>query len=325
MNLSLMKGKKVIITGGCGFVGTHLRKKLFELGVEVHVLDNLFSSKYDNDFPNFHNVDILDKGVLNDILNESFDLMFHLAAHFGHPRSLKDPNLNLQVNLQGTLNLLEACRKYNIKMVFSSTFTVYGVQDVMPLDENMNCNPLSLYDVSKLAAERYLKSYHNLFQTETVSVRFSNIYGPGDPQGPYRSAVSNLIGQVLREQSPTLHFKGKATRDFIHIDDIVMALIAVGITENISGEVINLCTGVETTVKELTDYIIKYSKSNIKPILVPANKYYSSNMVGSPLKALEKTGFKYRIKVPDGLKKTIEWAIENYNTFSVEQPYSYNP
>ena len=193
----------------------------------------------------------------------------------------------------------------------------------MPLHEEMKCNPISVYDISKLSAEKYLYSQFKLFDVNTTSVRFSNIYGPGDPQGPYRSAVSNFIGQVLRGESPTLHFEGKATRDFIYIDDIVDALILTGLSSETSGEVINLCTGVETSVKKLTDLIINFSEINIKSKLIPANEYYSSNMVGSPKKAHSLSNFRYKINVENGILKTVKWAKENYELFSQLQPYSY--
>ena len=318
------RGKKIVVTGGCGFIGSHLVEALLNKNAQVVIIDNLSSGEFRNPNAQLHQIDIVDKDALSNVIDENVYAIFHLAAHFGHPRSLIDPILGLEVNVRGSLNILEICREIGTpRLVFASTFSVYGESDALPLTEDSNCDPRSPYDVSKLSMEKYINAYHILFGLRSVILRFSNAYGPRDLSGKYRSAVSNFIFNILNGFPPKLHFEGKATRDFIFIDDMVQALLLAGSKENAIGQTFNVCTGIETTIKDIVQQIIDISGKKIEPVLIPSKQFYSSRLVGSCDKAKNMLGFNPNVSIDSGLKKTIEWCEDNWDEFSIPQPYSY--
>lgn len=320
--------KRHVVTGGFGFIGSHLVEALVKRKEEVLIIDNLFSSRKNDKIlqlpkVSFEQIDITDMNALDKVLKKG-DIIYHLAAHFGHPRSLQDPLLNYKVNIGGTLNLLELCRKKDFeRLVFASTFTVYGDPIQLPIDEEHPTNPKSLYDVSKLSCEKYVLNYHKLYGLKTSILRFANVYGPRDPHGPYRSAVSNFIYQVMNNQQPTLQFEGKSTRDFIHVSDLVQALLLASSNQKAIGQIFNVCTGIETAIHDLVELIINYCGSAIKPQLVPSRNYYALRLVGSNKRLSSLLGFQQKILLKDGLRDTVAWCKSNVKEFSEPQPYSY--
>jgi UDP-glucose 4-epimerase len=229
------------------------------------------------------------------------------------------------VNTKGTLNLLEILRNRKVeRFVYASTFTVYGNPEKMPVTEDCPYQPCSPYDISKLAAENYVNSYHRLHGLKTAVVRFSNAYGPRDPVGCYRSAVSNFVLQILLGVQPTLHFEGKATRDFIYVEDAVQGLLLVASHKDAVGGIFNICSGVGTSVKDVVKMIADIAKVKIEPLLIAASSgYYSSQVFGSYERAKRLLGYEPRIDLTEGLKRTIKWCKENFDEFSQPQPYSY--
>ena len=254
-----LKSKKILVTGGAGFIGSHIVDRLSPEN-KVIVLDNLFTGSLTNlekskDRITFINGDIRDKKLVNDIVAE-VEYIFHLAAHVGNIRSLKDPYFDMEVNIQGILNLLEACRNSNIKrLVYSSSGAIFGEAQYLPIDEEHPLNPESPYAVSKLAAEKYCFAFHKVYNLPTATVRYFNAYGPRQDTSEYANAVSIFLSRTREGKPLTIFSDGEQTRDFIFIDDIVNANILAATHPAAAGEVFNISTGVVHSINQLVKII----------------------------------------------------------------------
>ena len=261
--LNKCKGKKILVTGGAGFVGSNLVDKLSPDNTVV-VLDNLFSGLLSNlekseDRITFVKGDVLDKALVKDIVAE-VDYVFHLAAHVGNIRSIKDPNFDMEVNIGGTLNLLEACRNSNIKrLVYSSSGAIFGEAKYLPIDEEHPLNPESPYAVSKLAAEKYCFAFHKVYGVPTTALRYFNVYGPRQDTSEYANAISIFLSRIREGKPLTVFGDGKQTRDFIFVKDVARANILAATHPSAVGEIFNIATGKENSIKELIDIIKQVS------------------------------------------------------------------
>jgi UDP-glucose 4-epimerase len=235
------------VTGGAGFVGTHLVKELKSLGYAVEVIDIVLDPN--KDVRNLELIKPLFAGV---------EFVFHLAALTSVPYSIEHPIETHNTNLTGTLNVLLASREAGVKrVVFSSSAAVYGDQEKLPVKESAQSKPMSPYASQKLASEMYLKLFSEIYNLETVSLRYFNLYGQGqDPNGPYASVVPKFRAQKSLGQPLTIIGDGKQTRDFIHIDDVVSANIKAMQSNKVGGgEVINIATGESTTINHVAEII----------------------------------------------------------------------
>ena len=269
-----------IVTGGAGFIGSNIVDKLISLGHKVTVIDNFSSGKEENLSQHKNNLsltiirrDICDN--LEDIFKkDKFDAVFHLAAIVSVPYSLEHPLETNDVNVRGTLNLLECCRKFGVKrFVLSSSCSVYGNQETLPLVETMNPMPISPYALSKLIGEHYCRLYNAVYGLETISLRYFNVYGPRqNPAGNYACMIPKFIRMINSDQSPKINGDGKQTRDFIFVSDVAEANISALNTTNKScfGDVFNIGTGGNLSVNDVTEKIISLSGKNISPIYGPA-------------------------------------------------------
>jgi len=268
--LNKCKGKKILVTGGAGFVGSNLVDKLSPDN-KVVVLDNLFSGLLSNlekseDRITFVKGDVLDKALVKDIVAE-VDYVFHLAAHVGNIRSIKDPNFDMEVNIRGTLNLLEACRNSNIKrLVYSSSGAIFGEAKYLPIDEEHPLNPESPYAVSKLAAEKYCFAFHKVYGVPTTALRYFNVYGPRQDTSEYANAISIFLSRTREGKPLTIFGDGKQTRDFIFVKDVAKANILAATHPSAVGEIFNIATGKENSIKELVDIIKQVSAKEIQVI-----------------------------------------------------------
>ncbi len=285
--LNECKGKKILVTGGAGFIGSNLVDKLSPNN-KVVVLDNLFSGLLSNlekskDRITFVKGDVLDKALVKDIVAE-VDYIFHLAAHVGNIRSIKDPAFDLEVNIRGTLNLLEACRNSNVKrLVYSSSGAIFGEAKYLPIDEEHPLNPESPYAVSKLAAEKYCFAFHKVYGVPTTALRYFNVYGPRQDTSEYANAISIFLSRTREGKPLTIFGDGKQTRDFIFIEDVVKANILAATHPSAVGEIFNIATGRENSIEQLVNFIkqvsakesqviyaaprageVKYSRANIE-------------------------------------------------------------
>ncbi len=245
-----------LVTGGAGFIGSHLVEALQQRGQQVRVLDN-FTTGCAANLAHLTGIDIIagdvrDKALVNSLVRDA-DYVFHLAAVVSVPQSMSDPALTNAVNVDGTLNLLNAARNYGLKrLVLSSSCAVYGDNDDLPLKESSQTRPLSPYAATKLIGEVYCQTYQRAFGVPTVCLRYFNIYGPRqDPNGPYAAAIPKFIQRLKDHQAPVIYGDGKQTRDFVYVDDVVRANLLACEQDAAIGQVFNITTGRGVSLLEL--------------------------------------------------------------------------
>ena len=251
-----MKDKRILITGGAGFIGSHLAEHLLAAGNSVRVLDNLSTGKREN-LPahpqlEFVQGDIRDKRLVSESVH-GMDAIVHLAAVASVQASVDDPVGTHETNFDGTLNLLEVARKERIRrFVYASSAAVYGDNTRLPLAEDEILNPLSPYAADKLAGEFYLRFYHAKYGIETTAFRFFNIFGPRqDPSSPYSGVISIFIERVSRGEPVTVFGDGRQTRDFVYVGDLVKLLAQALSGTQTAGQVINVGRGKQCSLLEL--------------------------------------------------------------------------
>lgn len=249
------KKKIAVVTGGAGFIGSHLVDALLKRGYEVRVIDNLVAGKRER-VPagvTLHVADVRDAGVLPYLLKNA-DVVFHLAALPSVEYSIKNPVETHSVNVTGTVNVLAAVER-KTRVVLASSAAIYGNTDVPTVSEDLTAAPVNPYGLQKYISERYLTLAHTLYGTQTVSLRFFNVYGPRlDPDSPYAAVVGKFL-KLSKEGNPlTIVGDGEQTRDFIHVYDVAEALVKAGESPLVGkGEVINIGTGHGTSVNELAN------------------------------------------------------------------------
>lgn len=265
--------KKVVVTGGAGFIGSNLVKVLAKKGVETHVVDTFIAGRIKErllDGVVYHEVDIRDLDRLKEIFKGT-DAVFHLAALPRVQDSIDHPLETAAVNIDGTLSVLEAAKEAKVaKVVFSSSAAVYGDQDTLPLAEDLPATPKSPYGLHKYMGEKMCSLWSELYGLPTVSLRYFNVYGPGfDPAGAYALVVGRFIDQRKQGQPLTIAGDGSNTRDYVHVSDVVNANLAAAFSDKIGrGEVINIGSGEETSVKRLSELIggsVEYIEPRIEP------------------------------------------------------------
>lgn len=251
--------RKVVVTGGAGFIGSHLVEHLVALGHNVHVVDNLVAGKREYVHPDatLHIADIRNQEELQSIF-EGADTIFHLAALPSVPYSIENPIETHEVNALGTLKVIVAARDAKVRrIVYSSSSAVYGDQEVVPIYEDALCEPKSPYGLQKLESEHYLRLASELYGVETVSLRYFNLYGPRqNAAGPYASVVARFIDQSASGQPLTVVGEGKQTRDFVHVQDVVSANIrAMDSIHAGKGEVFNIGGGKSYSVLDVAGIV----------------------------------------------------------------------
>jgi UDP-N-acetylglucosamine 4-epimerase len=274
---NLYKGVPVLVTGGCGFIGSHLVEKLVSLGAEVTILDNLSSGNKQNISAVAHAVTCIHDSITNfeSCLEATRDkeIIFHLAAFVSVPVSIEDPHACHAINVTGIQNMLEAARINKVKrFVFSSSCAIYG-ESILPCNENMLPAPLSPYGFSKLMGEIYCKEYAQVFDMETVSLRYFNVYGPRqDSQGYYAGVIAKFMYNMEHNLPIIVFGDGTQTRDYVPVQIIVEANLVLGACEKkyIQGEVFNIATGKNITLLELADSLKqKYDNYTNETIFMP--------------------------------------------------------
>jgi UDP-glucose 4-epimerase len=304
---------KVLITGGAGFIGSHLLSHLLKSGYETVVLDNFFSGKIENiknhvNNKNFH----LIKGDIRNTEDvkrafENVEAVCHLAAIVNIPLSIENPSLTNEVNVQGTINLLEASIKNGVRrFVYVSTCAVYGEAQYLPIDEEHPTNPLSPYGASKLSAEHYCKVFHKIYGLQTICLRFFNVYGPRQPCGPYGGVITTFLESLKRNKPIIIYGDGNQTRDFLYVKDAVEACSLALTRENCAGKTFNIGTGTKTSINELAQILIEQiNKSNVRIIHVEERKGDIKESYANICKANKELGFKPKFLIRKGLKEFI--------------------
>jgi UDP-glucose 4-epimerase len=303
---------RALVTGGAGFIGSHLVEELLRSGDSVRVLDNFSSGKHENLEGFQGDLEIL-VGDLRDaevIKSATRDVnqVFHLAAFVSVPQSMLDPETCFSVNVIGTVTLLEAARQAGVsKVVLSSSTAVYGNPDKFPTDEESPLRPLSPYALSKQVNELYARLYTQTFNLPVVALRYFNVYGPRQrPDSAYAAAISIFVRRLINGDPITIYGDGRQSRDFIYVKDVVRANLLAAESEA-AGESFNICTGQETTLLDLLEELSELSPH--QPVVHfetprPGDIYHSQ---GNPDKAAAILGFRAGISLADGLAQTVEW------------------
>jgi UDP-glucose 4-epimerase len=301
----------ILITGGAGFIGSHIVDAYLELGHRVVVLDNLSSGKKENIPPKavFHEMDLLDPQVATLIKDENIEVINHHAAQISVTRSVSDPLEDAKINIMGSLQLLEAATSCGVKkLIFASTGgAIYGVQDSFPADENHACRPESPYAISKFSVENYLNFYKNVHGLNTIVLRYSNVYGPRqDPHGE-AGVVAIFCQKLIKNSQPIIFGDGEQTRDFVSVLDVAQANV-VALNTPLAG-VFNIGTGKETSVNELLRNIVDLAGNNTAPKYDAPRKGELQRSVIDPGKFRKNKDWSPKVTLKEGLRGT-------YNFFS---------
>jgi nucleoside-diphosphate-sugar epimerase len=302
--------RRVLVTGGYGFIGSHTVDALLSRRYTVGVLDNLstgeatnLNGKVESHHGDIRDYDSVEKAV------RGYDAVIHEAALVSVTKSVEDPLTVSMVNVEGTLNLLRAAVKAKVKrFIFASSSSVYGESQMLPKNEDMKTEPVSPYGVSKLAAENYCRAFAKVYGLHTISLRYFNVYGPRQKYGPYSGVIPKFIRQVSRNEPPTIFGDGEQSRDFTYVGDVVQAnLLSLG-RDVAKGEVLNVATGRPVTINRLASLIIQLEgKTGLQPVhLRPriGDIMYSYADVRRAKKTL---GYSPRFSIEEGLSRVIEW------------------
>jgi UDP-glucose 4-epimerase len=274
--------KKILVTGGAGFIGSHVVNKLIEEGHEVIIIDDLSTGRQLNINPNakFYHLDIQSPKLEAVFKKERPSYVSHHAAQIDVRRSVSDPVFDAGVNILGTINILQNCVNFKVKRIIfaSSGGAIYGEQTMFPAAEDHPLNPVSPYGISKLVAEYYLHYYKVMYGMDYVSLRYANVYGPRqDPYGE-TGVVAIFIQKMLAGEQPIINGNGKQTRDFIYVGDVAEANV-LALQHNLEGNIFNIGTGVETSVEQLFNGL----KKIINPLI---NKRYGPSKQGEQIRSV---------------------------------------
>jgi UDP-glucose 4-epimerase len=300
---------KVLVTGGAGFIGSHVVDRLILEGHEVVVVDNLATGKRRNidRAARFYKMDIQSWRLERVFRNERPNVVMHLAAQMDVRKSVEDPMFDAQVNVLGTLNVLQQAVKHGVrKVIFSSSGgAIYGEQETYPAPETHVMKPLSPYGLSKLCGEQYLSYFQRVSGLQAVSLRYANVYGPRqDPEGE-AGVVAIFIQKMLNGEQAVINGNGRQTRDFVFVDDVVEANLAM-MGQETQGTY-NVGTGVETSINDLFRILVQHTGSTCKEMHGPAKKGEQARSVIDSAKLRHEVSWEPKADLSDGLKKTVEY------------------
>jgi len=303
---------KVLVTGGAGFIGSHLVDRLVQEGHEVVVVDNLSTGKRRNlnRVARFYKLDIQSWRLERVFRNERPNIIMHLAAQMDVRKSVADPIFDAQINVLGMLNVLQQAVRHGVrKMVFSSSGgAIYGEQEIYPAPESHVMRPLSPYGISKLCGEQYLSYYQRVSGLQMVNLRYSNVYGPRqDPDGE-AGVVAIFIQKLLNNEQAIVNGNGRQTRDFIYVEDVVEANLAV-MGQEVQGTY-NVGTGEETSINDLLRILISHTNSACKEVHGPAMSGEQARSVIDSSKIHQELSWEPKVELREGLKRTVEYFRE---------------
>lgn len=306
-----MAKTKVVVTGGAGFIGSHIVEHWLERGADVHIIDNLRTGFLSNVklFPDavFHQGSITDRDLVFKVLRDT-EYVHHLAAFVSVPESIEKPDECYDININGLLNVLDASKEFGVKkIVFSSSAAVYGDNPESPKRISTGTDPKSPYGSTKLEGENHLKSFHDIHNLGAVSLRYFNVYGERqNPNSQYAAAIPIFIINALQNKPIIIYGDGTQTRDFIYVQDVVNANINAALKNDVNG-VFNVAAGVATSIKELAEIIIDITKSKSK---IEYQEERSGDIKHS-VAAIDETkihlGFQPQFNLIKGLEKTIQY------------------
>ncbi|MBI5475757.1 MAG: NAD-dependent epimerase/dehydratase family protein [Ignavibacteriales bacterium] len=300
---------KILITGGAGFIASHITDACLKAGHYVVIIDDLSSGSIENVNPGakFVKLDIRDDQIKEIFRNEKFDAIIHHAAQMDVRKSVENPKFDADVNIVGSINLLENAKEFGVqKFIFASTGgAIYGEQDYFPADEKHPVRPLSPYGIAKLAVEKYLFYYHAVFGLQYIALRYANVYGPR--QNPHGEAgvVAIFASKMLDENQPVINGDGSQTRDYVFVADVVRAnLLALNYPQS---DTFNVGTGIESDVNTLFHHIRELSRSKCKDLHADAKKGEQLRSVLDYKKIKSVLGWDPLINLEEGLKMTVNY------------------
>ena len=305
---------KILVTGGAGFIGSHIQDTLIKLGHKVCVVDNLSTGFKNNLNPKakFYHLDIQSPKVKDVFSKEKFDAVFHEAAQIDLRKSLDDPIKDAQINILGSINILENCKNFKVKkIIFASTGgAMYGEANIFPTPESYSPSPLSPYGIEKLTVEYYLHYYFHVFGMKFIALRYANVYGPR--QNPHGEAgvVAIFINKLFNKQIPVINGDGKNARDYVYVEDVVSANI-LALKSNEVGYY-NIGTGIETNVNQIFQKIEQNVKSKIKPKHGPAKPGEQRRSSLDARKAAIELDWIPEVDLSQGIKKTVDWFADSH-------------
>jgi len=304
---------KYLVTGGAGFIGSHIAEALVKRGHKVRVLDNLSTGSMDNlssiaSYIEYQQGDITRH---DDVANavEGQDIVFHEAALRSVARSIDNPFSSNEINVDGTLRLLEACRKARVKrVVYASSSSVYGDNIKYPQVETMRASPISPYAVSKLAGEHYHIVFSKTFGLETVSLRYFNVFGPRQhPESQYAAVIPKFMQAAMQGHPLEVHSDGKQSRDFTYIDNVVQANLLAASRPKVQGEYFNIANGKNYSLLDIIKVIEKLAGHNLKRHHLAARAGDIRKTWADIRKAKRLLGYKPTVGFEEGLERTWEW------------------
>jgi len=316
-----IKGKRIVVTGAAGFIGSNLTDSLLEKDAEVIGIDNLFNGRLENlneafkhiNFE-FHKGDIRDLNFLLDLFKD-IDIVYHEAAFTSVPQSVKMPENCNDVNVNGVLNVLNAARRMDVeKIIYASSSSVYGDTPTLPKREDMCRLPISPYGVAKLACESYMQVYHQVYGLKTISLRYFNVFGPRQKDSTYSGVIAIWFGNIIRNEDLTIFGDGTNSRDFTYIKDIIQANLLAA-KQNISGEIFNIGAGAPISLTELAKLILKIvNKGNLNINYAEPRPGDIIHSYADISKAKRMLKFEPRYSQEQGLKEYFRWYNYKYGT-----------
>ena len=303
------QGETALVTGGAGFIGSHLARRLLDDGYAVRVLDNFATGRRENLGSIADEIELVEGDIQSyervHAAIRGCDLVFHEAALPSVPRSIQDPLTSTSVNVTGTLNVLLAARDAGVRRVVSaSSSSVYGANPELPKSEDLPALPMSPYAVSKLAAEGFCRSFTQVYGLDTVALRYFNVFGPGqDPNSQYSAVIPSFITAYLTQRSPIIHGDGEQSRDFCYIENTIDAnLLAATAGDEVAGEAFNIACGARISLNGMLAELREHTGIELEPTHVDARPGDVRHSQADITKARTRLGYAPRITAEEGLR-----------------------
>ena len=306
-----------LVTGGAGFIGSHIAEALVNRGDRVRVLDNLITGRRENLSPFADGIEFIEGDIRDYAATlraaEGASVIFHQAAVPSVPRSVAEPALNHDINVNGTFNVLMAAREVRARrVVYAASSSAYGETETLPKQEEMSPSPLSPYAAAKLFGEYYCRVFTRVYNLETVSIRYFNVFGPRqDPSSPYSGVISKFITTLLDGESPVIYGDGEQSRDFTYVSNVVDANLRAAESVEAVGQVINLGIGERVTLNQLLAELQKIIGSNLPARYEEARAGDVRHSLAAISRAGELIDYRPSVRLAEGLKRTVAWYQEN--------------
>ncbi|MEM7817078.1 MAG: NAD-dependent epimerase/dehydratase family protein [Candidatus Aenigmatarchaeota archaeon] len=311
---------KILVTGGCGFIGSHTIDLLIENGHEVIVIDKVLRKENLNPKAKYIKLDITSKKLKSIVKKESPEVLLHLAASINVRNSLENPLEYAKNNIIGIVNVLDSCISSNVKkIIFSSSVAVYGEPKYLPVDEkheiimpiedpkNSLISPINPYAISKITSEFYIQMFNQIYGIDYVILRYANVYGPRQSLSS-GAVIPSFLQKLFSDQQPIIYGDGKQIRDFVYVEDVARAnMLAI----NWKSGIYNIGSGKETSIIDILQKIKAITKKNVKPIFSEQKNEIKRIFVS--IEKAKKLGWKPRIDIDEGIKRTIEYFKQKLN------------